>query len=410
MARRERPLDPTTGPLPRFAHGLRELRVAAGNPTYRSMARLAGFSATTLSEAAAGTRRPSLDVVLAYVGACGGDAAEWRARWQQLDAVLRESEASARMAEDAATDQPEPSGRTAATAGADGAEPSADLGRARRRQLVMAAATAMVLAAGVAVAAAVAATGGTSAEAGRHPSAGSTTAPAARPDCLPAGAGPAVFTGSTYAGTTRIRAAVTLNAPLVATVPAGCQLAFTGFCLGAMVFDMTAGSPDVRWFMVSGGGVVASGVVHGNPPPEAVPSPCPGGRPAPTDIRLRATRQGSEWRLRATGTHVDIVGFAARYPADPALPDRVTWHQIAMTERSGGTFETPWQPDRLPAPLPTGTPVLLAAVACLGGDGPTQVLDLGRTTGGQFTGLAPATLGVEDRTAAARAACRYPDG
>src|SRR5690349_6020079 len=65
MARRERPLDPGSRPLHRFADGLRRLRGAAGD------------------------RQPTLDVVLAYVGACGGDPDEWSRRWHRLDAALR---------------------------------------------------------------------------------------------------------------------------------------------------------------------------------------------------------------------------------------------------------------------------------------------------------------------------------
>ena len=63
MGRPERPLDPTAGPVPRLAHELRELRRAAGSPSYRTMAKTAGFSPTTLSQAAAGERLPSLAVV-----------------------------------------------------------------------------------------------------------------------------------------------------------------------------------------------------------------------------------------------------------------------------------------------------------------------------------------------------------
>jgi len=88
MPRRERPIDPSSGPLQRFAHDLRRLRATAGNPTYRALARAAGYSATTLSEAAGGLRQPTLDVVLAYVGACAGDRDAWRARWHKLEAKL----------------------------------------------------------------------------------------------------------------------------------------------------------------------------------------------------------------------------------------------------------------------------------------------------------------------------------
>ncbi|MGY5036113.1 nSTAND1 domain-containing NTPase [Streptomyces sp. 900116325] len=82
MGRPESPLDPGGGPIQRFAHQLRVLRQEAGRPTYRAMAKRAGYTAPTLSEAAAGERLPSLPVVLAYVVACGGDTAEWERRWR----------------------------------------------------------------------------------------------------------------------------------------------------------------------------------------------------------------------------------------------------------------------------------------------------------------------------------------
>jgi WD40 repeat protein len=81
-------LDPEAGPAARFAQELRELRAAAGGPTYRSMAQAAGFSSTTLSQAAGGRRLPSLDVALAYVTACGGDLQEWEKRWRAAQEEL----------------------------------------------------------------------------------------------------------------------------------------------------------------------------------------------------------------------------------------------------------------------------------------------------------------------------------
>ncbi|MGW7647106.1 nSTAND1 domain-containing NTPase [Streptomyces bobili] len=83
--RREVPVDPAAGPVQRFAFELRELRAKAGGITYRLLAQRAGYSVTTLSQAAAGEQLPTLPVVLAYAGACGGDLAEWEARWK--DAV-----------------------------------------------------------------------------------------------------------------------------------------------------------------------------------------------------------------------------------------------------------------------------------------------------------------------------------
>ncbi|CDR18162.1 transcriptional regulator, XRE family [Streptomyces iranensis] len=77
------PVDPGAGPVQRFASELRKLRAEAVGLTYRAMAQRAGFSITTLSQAAGGDRLPTLPVVLAYVRACGGDGEEWEARWRE---------------------------------------------------------------------------------------------------------------------------------------------------------------------------------------------------------------------------------------------------------------------------------------------------------------------------------------
>ncbi|MFD8390905.1 helix-turn-helix domain-containing protein [Streptomyces sp. NPDC059680] len=87
MGRREGPLDPAAGPVQRFAFDLRKLRQEAGGMTYRAMAQRTGYSVATLSRAAAGGQLPSLEVVLAYVRACGADPEEWEPRWR---AVARE--------------------------------------------------------------------------------------------------------------------------------------------------------------------------------------------------------------------------------------------------------------------------------------------------------------------------------
>ncbi|GAA3794239.1 hypothetical protein GCM10022403_030130 [Streptomyces coacervatus] len=79
-------MDPEAGPVQRLAHQLRELRKAAGSPSYRAMAETAGFSATTLSQAAAGERLPSLAVLRGYACACGADPGEWEARWKEAEA------------------------------------------------------------------------------------------------------------------------------------------------------------------------------------------------------------------------------------------------------------------------------------------------------------------------------------
>ncbi|GHF45572.1 hypothetical protein GCM10017566_18280 [Amycolatopsis bartoniae] len=99
VPRPERPLDPDAGPLPEFADGLRRLREKAGSPTYRELAGRAHYSWSTLADAAAGRKLPSLPVTLAYVRACGGDPEEWEKRWREVAAELADPPVEATAAE-----------------------------------------------------------------------------------------------------------------------------------------------------------------------------------------------------------------------------------------------------------------------------------------------------------------------
>ncbi|GGK32690.1 hypothetical protein GCM10010124_26830 [Pilimelia terevasa] len=100
MARPERVLDPTAGPVQEFAAALRLLRRSAGNPGYRTLADRAGYSPSTLSDAAGGRRLPGLAVVRGFVAACGGDPAEWEERWRAASAALT-AQANVRTGRDA---------------------------------------------------------------------------------------------------------------------------------------------------------------------------------------------------------------------------------------------------------------------------------------------------------------------
>lgn len=384
MARQERPVDPTAGPLQSFAHELRKLRVEGGSPTYRALARKTGYSASTLSEAAGGIRKPTLDVLLAYVGALGGDQDEWRERWQALDggperapaAGVQEAERADGPAVLPVPDRPVP-----------------DDGRGRPRSWVtgrLALGAVLVLAI-VAVGATWLARRGGSATAADPVATGS-------PGC-PAVPGTATFTATTYASGAKVRQGPARTERELYAVPAGCKIGLTGYCLGEPITDATAGTPDVRWFMVAGGGVVASAVVHGNPPAGTGVSRCPGDRPAPSAITLAvSTDQAEPGRvtLNARGSGVDVVGYAANYADGQGSP---SWHQIGLTGPDDEGFAMFWRIDRLPA----GAKPIVAAAACLGGEGPTAAVDL-RT----FPANRTASPTAAQRTAAAGAACLYP--
>ncbi|MFC0844022.1 helix-turn-helix domain-containing protein [Streptomyces noboritoensis] len=98
MARPEKPLDPDAGAVARFADALRQLRHTAAL-SYRDLGRKSGHSLSTLSQAAAGDRLPSLAVTLAYVEACGADRREWEGRWREADRAVRQESAAGRAAE-----------------------------------------------------------------------------------------------------------------------------------------------------------------------------------------------------------------------------------------------------------------------------------------------------------------------
>jgi len=350
MARQENPVDPAAGPLQSFAYGLRKVRIEAGNPTYRALAKSAGYSATTLSEAAAGLRKPSLDVVLAYVGACGGDVAAWRRRWEELDRELAEFPAEP-------TAEPEPS-----------AEPPV---RRRPWPILAGGALALVLAVATIVIMLW----------DRGPEAGANGCPAMPPH--------RTFTAVTYGKGAPIRAGATLTDPVLSTVPSGCTLGFTGFCVGQRVKDVTGGTPDVRWFVLADGKVVPSALVHGNPPAELTPISCAKGRPAPGGIALVLTADAAKpggVKATASGTDLQIVGFAVRGSTGK-------WRSLGLTEK----FTTS-------VTVSAGEQVIVAAAACFGGDGPTGLIDAKRFPGGTQS----ATLTTQEYAAASKAACAYP--
>ncbi|MDF5756414.1 sigma factor-like helix-turn-helix DNA-binding protein [Spongiactinospora sp. TRM90649] len=92
---RGRPMGPVTdGPFAAFAQALRNLWQTAGEPPVRTLAALIERSPATVSTAMSGRSLPSLAVTLAMVKACGGDAEEWRARWNR--AVNRDGDTTAR--------------------------------------------------------------------------------------------------------------------------------------------------------------------------------------------------------------------------------------------------------------------------------------------------------------------------
>jgi tetratricopeptide (TPR) repeat protein len=86
VGRPERKLPDDEAPLTDFARRLRKLRLSAGNPSYRQLAAITHYSASTLARVASGQALPSLECTLAFAAACGGDTVEWRDAWAKVAA------------------------------------------------------------------------------------------------------------------------------------------------------------------------------------------------------------------------------------------------------------------------------------------------------------------------------------
>ena len=426
MARRPRPVNPDEGPAQAFAFDLRALRESAGNPTYRALARIAGYSATTLGDAAGGVQLPTLEVMAAYVGACGGDVAAWRARWQEVNRELaceREREQAA-GAEADAHNEIEAADPESGEPAIEPASPPA--GRARQDRprrsgpwivatAVVAGLTAVAVVAAFALrqspanAAASASKGSASHSTSR--AASSSVSASAHCPAVPAPGTAVSFTGMTYGLGANVRDGASLQSPVRFRIPAGCGVGFSGYCLGDVVMDETADTPDMRWFIIPGVGEVASAIVHGDPPASLTAQPCPNDVPGPAAISLAVARTGTGGgvvELTATGSRLWIVGFAAYY-ADAGSGTPARWHQFGFGQnQSPGAFSSsPLRLDDLAGPGTESVPVV--AVACVGGDGPTSVL-----AGGAVRPAAPQTLlplpaqSAASRDAAEQAACEYP--
>ncbi|MFD9128617.1 helix-turn-helix domain-containing protein [Kitasatospora sp. NPDC059571] len=99
-----------------LAGALRGLRMDAGEPSFRAMARASGrVSATTLHDAVSGTRLPTWPTVAAFVDACGDDSAAWKQQWSRAARVCHPEQgapdsatAPAKAAAPSAAEEPVP--------------------------------------------------------------------------------------------------------------------------------------------------------------------------------------------------------------------------------------------------------------------------------------------------------------
>jgi hypothetical protein len=112
--------------------------------------------------------------------------------------------------------------------------------------------------------------------------------------------------------------------------------------------------------------------------------------------------------LDASGANLDLVGFAASDGSAVEEAGNRRWRQIGFTEATGSRF-TAGLGSSQPGTATADGDVLVAAVACLGGNGPTAVVDVKAVRmGNPATPVQRPPLGQSEIVAAARSACQYP--
>jgi hypothetical protein len=153
----------------------------------------------------------------------------------------------------------------------------------------------------------------------------------------------------------------------------GCQLEFTGYCIGAVhqdEFDPLV--PDSRWLILPNGrGLIEAGSMSGTIPRDAAPSKCQGQVPAPTKLvfsKAVIDEKTERVLLQATARRAAMIGYALKRP--DGQWQRLGWDRTA-DEGDPETFY-------LPARASVGTAV--SATACIAlrrpAPGPAKQLSL----------------------------------
>ncbi len=184
------------------------------------------------------------------------------------------------------------------------------------------------------------------------------------------------FSGETYEKGVAIRAGAAQDFQVLDRLPGGCRVGFVGYCLGETVKDYFHGLPDMRWFVLPDNrGVIASAVIKDNPARGLLPMPCLGSRPAPATVTLSAVpgpTSSAALVLSADAPGAPIVGFAAAQ-VDVTGASRLEWKRIGWDFEPNDGLSLNWETAPfLVAGGGGGANVLIAAVACVARDVPTE--------------------------------------
>jgi hypothetical protein len=174
----------------------------------------------------------------------------------------------------------------------------------------------------------------------------------------------------------------------------GCQMRFTGYCLGAIHRDaMEDQVTDSRWLILSDGrGLVAAGHTVGTIPEDEQPQPCPGSVQPPGPVSFTSAEidpRTKRIQLLAQADRAAIIGFVIK---NGDQWQRLGWDTKAMDE------------EPVVVAFPRGTQAAsgatVAAVACIGFERPSgQLAARPLATGVVPAGQEPSNAQPESDTA-----------
>ncbi len=168
--------------------------------------------------------------------------------------------------------------------------------------------------------------------------------------------------------------------------PAGCKLAFEGYCIGEPKNHWFYHEQDPVWFWMADGdgyvdGYVPSADIAAGPSAVRVdyrecahdkPLPDPPEITAPTGRRLTGPIE-----IAAAAPGAIEVGFAVYYADSPGGSDLADWHQIGVDAETGDGITARWDTRSVPGQGEHGrpAPITLLVAPCLGLQFPAPKFD-----------------------------------
>jgi hypothetical protein len=167
------------------------------------------------------------------------------------------------------------------------------------------------------------------------------------------------------------------TSPIDLRYPTGCELAFSGWCVGGAKSDWRFHVPDPVWLKhVGAPGYVASADLNIGSPPKGLKTSCPSDKPLPRKPEITSPLNQSlsgPVEFTAADPGAVMVGFAAYYENVPGRATSARWHPLGLDTDVRDGIAARWDTRSIPGQSQRLTStVVVAAVPCLGLEFPSE--------------------------------------